>query len=145
MAKLQHIATAIGIVITLLFPLPLLSQSDTLNINGPNDKTEFLITSCASEDVAMLADYLAEIADKSIERRTRLYYKDVALKLFIGEGKKYQEFVLNDDGLVVDTIFCNAVTIGVYSLRSPKLRKRPRPTISLVWQSLDMVLLPLRV
>ena len=125
MVKLQNIIMAIGIVFFSLFPLPILAQSHTHKANEVEEIDKVLIAERAREEVAQFIDYLTGITDKKIERKTRLYYKDVALKLFIGAGKDYQELILNNDGQVVDTLFCKAVTMGVTSLRNPKLRKKP--------------------
>ena len=124
MVKLQNITMAIGIVIVSLFPLPLLAQSHTRNANEFDEIDKVRIAEHVREEIGMFTDYLVEISDKKIERKTRLHYKDVALKLFIGAGKDYQELILNNDGQVVDTLFCEAVTMGVTSLRNPKLRKK---------------------
>lgn len=94
--------------------------------NDLDERTNKKIAERAREEVGQFTDYLKEIADKKIERKTRLYYKDIALKLFVGEGKAWVEEILNSEGTrVVDRVNRNAVTMGVTSLRNPKPRKKP--------------------
>lgn len=94
--------------------------------NDLDERTNAKIAERAREEVGQFTSYLADIADKKIERKTRLYYKDVALKLFVGEGKAWVEEILNSEGTrVVDRIDRKAVTMGVTSLRNPKPRKKP--------------------
>ena len=94
--------------------------------NSLDERTNKKIAERAREEVGQFTDYLKEIADKKIERKTRLYYKDIALKLFVGEGKAWVEEILNSEGTrVVDRVNRKAVTMGVTSLRNPKPRKKP--------------------
>ena len=94
--------------------------------NDLDERTNKKIAERAREEVGQFTDYLKEIADKKIERKTRLYYKDIALKLFVGEGKAWVEEILNSEGTrVVDRVNRKAVTMGVTSLRNPKPRKKP--------------------
>lgn len=126
MARLQYMVMAIGIVIISLFPLPLLSQSHSHNVNGLEEKDKnHVISWHAREAVGMLTNYLTDIADKTIARNTRSYYKGLTLKLFIGEGNDYKELILNNEGQVVDTVLRKAVTMEISSLRNPKPRKKP--------------------
>ena len=93
--------------------------------NNLDERTNSKIAERAREEVGQFTDYLKEIADKKIERKTRLYYKDIALKLFVGEGKAWVEEILNSEGTrVVDRVNRKAVTMGVTSLRNPKPRKK---------------------
>lgn len=125
MVTLRYIVTAIGIVTTSLFPLPVLSQSHTHKVNGLEEKDKSYISWHAHETVGRFTNYLAYIADKTIERTTRSYYKDIVLKLFIGEGKDYQELILNNEGQVVDTVLRKAVTMEISSPRNSIPRKKP--------------------
>lgn len=94
--------------------------------NDLDERTNKKIAERAREEVGQFTDYLKEIADKKIERKTRLYYKDIALKLFVGEGKEWVEEILNSEGTrVVDRVNRKAVTMGVTSLGNPKPRKKP--------------------
>lgn len=91
-----------------------------------DERTNEKIKERAREEVGQFINYLTDIADKTIERKTRLYYKDVALKLFVGEGRAWVEEILNSEGTrVVDKVNRKAVTMGVTSLRNPKPRKKP--------------------
>lgn len=93
--------------------------------NNLDERTNKIIAERAREEVGQFTNYLTDIVDKTIERKTRLYYKDVALKLFVGEGKTWVEEILNSEGTrVVDRINRKAVTMGVTSLRNPKPRKK---------------------
>lgn len=113
----------------LLFVVIVLFSSMYANAQVYNDldeRTNAKIAERAREEVGQFTDYLKEIADKKIERKTRLYYKDIALKLFVGEGKAWVEEILNSEGTsVVDRVNRKAVTMGVTSLRNPKPRKKP--------------------
>lgn len=122
MKKLQYLTTAIGIVLASLFPLPLLSQSQ--NTKGPDNVIEERI-SLIRECIGQFVYYLQDIANKEIDFETRQFYKDVALKLFIGEGKDWQEEIVGSNGTVIDTIVHKAVTLEMTSPRNPKPRIRP--------------------
>lgn len=94
--------------------------------NDLDERTNAKIAERAREEVGQFTNYLTDIADKKIERKTRLYYKDVALKLFVGEGQAWVEEILNSEGTrVVDRVNRKAVTMGVTSLRNPKPRLKP--------------------
>lgn len=94
--------------------------------NDLYEKTNEKIAERAREEVGQFTNYLTDIADKKIERKTRLYYKDVALTLFVGEGKAWIEEILNSEGThVVDRVNRKAVTMGVTSIRYPKPRLKP--------------------
>lgn len=94
--------------------------------NGLDERTNAKIAERAREEVGQFTSYLEDIANKTIDRKIRLYYKDVALKLFVGEGKAWVEEILNSEGTqVVDRINRKAVTMGVTSLRNPKPRLKP--------------------
>ncbi len=123
MPTLRYIATAIGIVITLLFPLPLLSQSQ-----GDDDLDNVVserLSMRTKEKVDLFLEYLRGVSDRSVNVRQRQYYKEMSLKLFIGEGNDYKEEIVNSDGSIIDTIIHKAVTIGFTSLRNPNIRKKP--------------------
>lgn len=111
-----------------LMVLALLSvkYSNAQVYNDLDERTNAKIAERAREEVGQFTNYLTDIADKKIERKTRLYYKDVALKLFVGEGQAWVEEILNSEGTrVVDRVNRKAVTMGVTSLRNPKPRLKP--------------------
>lgn len=90
---------------------------------GLKKKTKTIFRGVLVKSLAV--SYFSDIADKNIDRKTRLFYKDFALKLFIGEGNDYQELILNKEGQVIDTVLRKAVTMEVSYIRNSKPHKKP--------------------
>lgn len=93
-----------------------------------NDLSESVnkqIADAAKQQVAQFTDCLSFIVDKEQKPENRDGFREDALKLFIGQGKAYDDNVLDKDGNVIDKRPHEPVTMEVTSLRNPKPRKRP--------------------
>lgn len=114
------------IYILVVFALFSSKYTNAQTYNDLDERTNAKIAERAREEVGQFTNYLTDIADKEIKESTRLYYKDVALKLFVGEGKEWVQEVLNKEGTrVIDRVKREAVTMGITSLRNPKPRLKP--------------------
>ena len=101
-----------------------ISQVKSQTYNDLDEKTNKLIALRAQEEVGQFTQYLQDIANKKLPIKDRYQYKDIALTLFIGEGKDYYENILDNDGEVIDRILRKAVTMEVTSLTRNTKKKR---------------------
>lgn len=63
-----------------------------ISFYGLNAQTrEDILRQRAAEEVSILMDYISEIASKQHPLSDRLFFKDQALKLFIGGGEAYKK------------------------------------------------------
>ena len=95
------------VVMAIVMAIPLYAQTNTLD-----PKREELLKNRAKEKVGQFCNYISFIADKKKKLNTRLYYVDMAEKLFLNRGKA----LFDDDGSMVR----DSVIMQVTSLRNPK-------------------------
>lgn len=92
--------------------------------NDLDERTQKLIAIRAQEEVGQFTQYLQDIANKQLPISDRYKYKDIALTLFVGNGKDYYEDILDLEGNTIDKIRKPAVTMEVTSLRRNTKTKR---------------------
>lgn len=75
----------------------------------------------AAEKVGQMCDYISFIATKSFDYKTRLYYSDKALNLFIAQGKAYNEIIngvkIKHEGVEMEVTSANRATKKSYLMR----------------------------
>ncbi len=82
-------------------------------INGQEKDIKYRI----AEEVQQMNDYISFMADKANAEKTRLYYRDEALNLFIGKGQAYEE-----DGVMRDGVMMQ-ITSKTYNTVTNKLMR----------------------
>lgn len=68
---------------------------------------EKLIQQRAKERVKLMNDYISYMADKSYQEDSRLFFREKALRLFIGKGYEYEENGVMKQGVMMQTTSVN--------------------------------------
>lgn len=91
--------------------------STTIRANAQANKQDAMLKQRVAEKVALMNDYIAYMGDKAKNEKTRLYYRDKALNLFIGKGQEYEENGVTKDGVIMQ------ITSKTHNTTTNKLMK----------------------
>ncbi len=70
-------------------------------VDAQTNKQNEMLKQRVAEKVALMTDYISYMGDKSKKEKTRLYYSNKALNLFIGKGLEYEEDGITKSGVIM--------------------------------------------
>lgn len=99
----------------------LLFAATSMQAESLTKEQQLLLKQRAAQKVSLFTGYITKIADKVESLEHRLYFKDAALKLFIGKGQSYNEYYIQSNGQQVK-VERDGVKMQVTSVRTGSKR-----------------------
>lgn len=118
----MKIIRIITVTVLAIFAFAQAKSQERIDLDESSRK---LVEQRVKEEVGLFTGYLPEIADKKLPLKDRLFYRNAALKLFIGKGENYTEVILDNEGDSIDHVVRKAVTMEVTSLWRKTKNRRP--------------------